>query len=225
MAMCPLRLDQCPETAVGTTGCFLWRGGCPLGGGSDLWSVYDEFTGVEGASMVARDPAAGVGAGFATSGALWRSENGTWEIRANKAVEVSALNADKQLIILSGHGNISVSADITWVAGFVGLVVRYKDATTWAMGWYDGTALVMFQAGDGATGEIARKTVSWTSGDTHKMTLTAIGDMLYMEVVGAGGITGELVGSAGHPMVGLFDKSLVDTNAYDNFAAKPVGDT
>ncbi|KKL47453.1 hypothetical protein LCGC14_2335410 [marine sediment metagenome] len=38
MALCPYRKMQCPETAAGNMGCYLWGTGCPLRAGGDTYS-------------------------------------------------------------------------------------------------------------------------------------------------------------------------------------------
>ena len=38
MALCPYRNMQCPETAAGNMGCYLWGTGCPPRAGGDTYS-------------------------------------------------------------------------------------------------------------------------------------------------------------------------------------------
>ncbi|KKL46302.1 hypothetical protein LCGC14_2346940 [marine sediment metagenome] len=38
MAMCPFNSRQCPESSVGSIGCYFWGTGCPVRAGGDTYS-------------------------------------------------------------------------------------------------------------------------------------------------------------------------------------------
>jgi len=61
MAMCPFQYGkQCPQTAAGIEGCYMWGTGCPIAAGGDIYSKTmtmsdDNATRFESSAKTLRD--------------------------------------------------------------------------------------------------------------------------------------------------------------------------
>ncbi|MBI3962182.1 MAG: hypothetical protein HY335_05475 [Deinococcus sp.] len=162
--------------------------------------------------------------GVAPPRAAWEIESGQWDLVQAQVRERSAVPADTRAVIDTGLTAKVLAADLTWVAGRMGLVLRYVNPGNWVMIWYDGfgTLVSAMLTAQGGFVELAREPWDWGApGTPRHWEVQDFGDRFQVSIDRQVRAVIPTAAAAQCTRAGLFNREGPE-NRFDNFQVRPL---